>query len=228
MSHRSDVLRVVCPLSIWFMSSGCSSHLAAIPSRADREEENVLITAAAAGWHVLQKRSDDGDRWPSTILVNPRGVLYDVGRTQFPDRVGSTLWRVRVRQLNADFLVLYTPPIASGGSVMTLFYLRGQDEPVRAADITHHYELTPERNSPVARLSDGRLLTDVLFADSDHDGIPELVEPDAYRWCGTITYHQFDGERFIPLWIEEYEAAEDAAYDLKLVARRRVDPDPAR
>jgi hypothetical protein len=168
-------------------------------------QDNVLVDPSAAGWTVAV-----GPRG-ETLLTSPGGRTFDVGMTQYPDVTASRLFKLRVEELRADFLILYASPAASGGSTLTLFTVLADDAVVRAADIPHHWEWD--------MVIDWK---STLFTDSDGDGVPELRDWSAYRRSGTNTFYDFDGLRFHPLWVEQYQSSGDDDYDLKLVSRLRV------
>jgi hypothetical protein len=187
--------------------AGCSvPEEPVVSDGASQDITQALITPSAAGWGM--KVGAKGQ----TILIGPQGRAFDVGETQYPDIARARLYKCAVKELGAVFLILYVPPVASGGSQLTLFTIKPGNVPVRAADITTHCESC---NSP----EDWK---EELFVDSDGDGILELRENDAYRWSGTKTYYAFNGERFFPLWIEEYKAPDNDDYHLTLVSRRRA------
>ena len=144
-----------------------------------------------------------------TVLVNPQGQAFDIGKTQYPDINPAHLLKYRVEELKADFLVLHICPVASGGGMLTVFTILPDNTPFRAADIEHHWET----------LDNPR---ETLFTDSDGDGIPELRDWNAYRWHGTNTYYSFDGRQFHPLWRDYYEAPADDDYNMKFVLRTKA------
>ena len=200
------MLNVRLPIACLLLVAGCQVGGESESSLApDHSVTQVLIDPSASGWDVTT--GPEGQ----TVLVAPDGHAYDVGRTQYPDIVQARLCRFTVEELEVEFLVLYVPPVASGGSTLTLFTIRPGNVPVRAADIRHHWEPHHVRDWKAT-----------LFTDSDGDGVLELRDDDAYRWSGTVTYYAFDGQRFSPLWIEEYQASEDNDYDLQLISRRKV------
>jgi hypothetical protein len=201
------MLNVRLPLACLLIVAGCSvSHDAMVPEASHPLVIKALIDPSAAGWDM--KVGPEGQ----TILLNQQGRAFNVGHTQYPDISQARLYKCAVKEFGADFLVLYVPPIASGGSRLTLFTILAGHVPVRVADITTHCESwdIPED------------WKQALFADSDGDGVLELCENDAYRWSGTVTYYAFDGQRFFPLWIEEYKAPEHDDYNMQFVSRRKV------
>ena len=140
-----------------------------------------------------------------------------MGYTTYPDTNPTTLWVVEVEEFCASFLVMQSSPAASAPSVMELFTIQDGRVPVHAASIKHHYEW----DATVAAADVAR----DLFIDSDGDGIPELEEPDVWKWGGTVTFHEFDGTEFHPLWIETYDRSDAPDYCMKLVARKRAPRD---
>ena len=192
-------------MGLILLAAGCSAvHKPASPAFLELRQE-VVIDPSAAGWSV--KLGAEGQ----TVLRNPRGQEFDVGKTQYPDIAPTYLLKLSIPELKASFLVLHIDPVASGGSELTVFTLLPNDVPIRAADLHHHWEW--------------EVITDwkqTLFADSDGDGVLELRDWGAYRWFGTDTYYSFDGKRFHPLWVEEYQAPDDDDYNLKLVSRRKA------
>ena len=183
----------------------CSSNPASIAKVRDVEGDSITITASAFGWRVRATPSP----FPATILVSPSDKEYNVGETMYPDITHAVLWKISVPELRATFLILYAPPACSGASVMSVFHLLPGNVPVLVAEIRHHFEFGIVPNDPSARVvggPGGTLLRDVLFVDSDGDGIPELRDDDAYRWEGSITYFRWDGQTFRPLWVEHYVA----------------------
>ena len=151
---------------------------------------NAVVHSSAAGWS-LRVAPDE-----STIVVSPKGREFKIGKTQYPDWLPATLWRVRVPALRRDFLVLHVSPMASGAVPMTLLTIKGDDESVvRAADIRHHYEWRSD-------ITTTNQVIDALFVDSDSDGIPELVDDDVWKWGGKRTFYVLAGDRFVPRWEE--------------------------
>ncbi|HDZ21167.1 MAG TPA: hypothetical protein ENH78_07740 [Phycisphaerae bacterium] len=200
------MLNVRLSMACLLLVAGCQGRDEPVTTVVPRRfGEEVLIDPSASGWDVRLGVAGQ------TVLISPGGRTYDVGKTQYPDIVRARLHRFPVEELKAEFLALYMPPAASGPSTLTLFTIRAGDTPVRAADIRHHWEPHNVRDWKAT-----------LFTDSDGDGVLELRDNDAYRWGGTVTYYAFDGQRFSPLWIEEYKAPEDKDYDLKLISRRRA------
>ncbi len=186
--------------------AGCSGPSEKTVAAFDEQLSTVVVVEdSARGWQV------EADDVGNTTLVNPRGQRFDVGPTQYPDINRTRLIKIAVQELRAEFLILYVPPVASGGSTLTVFTIASNDTPVRAADLRHHWE--PQM------VTDWR---ETLFVDSDGDGIPELRDWGAFRWEGANTFYSFDGVRFHPLWVEQFKASEDNSYDMKLVSRRRV------
>ena len=191
---------------ILVLAAGCSTMpKTAAPSAADDRKLTAAVDASALGWTVTLGSKCE------TVLVNPHGRAFNVGKTRYPDISKTHLYRLFVPELKAEFLVLHIDPVASGGSDLTVFTILPNDVPCRAADIHHHWEWQ--------MVADWK---QTLFVDSDGDGVLELRDWGAYRWSGTNTFYSFDGTRFRPLWIEKYKAADDDDYDLKLVSRRRV------
>ena len=194
-------------------------------------DPDVLITPSAEGWQVKPgpPPEDGANTHPTTVLLNPKGTEYDIGQTQYPDVTMATLFCVDVRELNARFLVLYMPPVASGGSEMAVIHIDEDDNPAVSALIGHHYEWRQAARSRTARVffadcpPHGALVRDILFVDSDDNGVPELMEDFVGRFGGTITYHRFDGRTFKPLWVEEYEPTRRGGHQMKLVSRKRAD-----
>lgn len=188
------------------LASGCA--FPALPEEDPPKfptQDHVLVTPSAAGWSVCP--GPDGQ----TILTNPAGRDFDVGETAYPDITPTHLIKVRVEELKADFLILHVAPAASGSVTLTVFTILSGQVPVRAADIQHHWEW-----------SDAENWRQTLFVDSDGDDVPELRNCGAYRYRGTNTYYSFDGTRFHPLWIEDYQAPEGDDYHLKLLSRRKA------
>lgn len=166
--------------------------IAAAPLLDLQLKTNALVHTSAAGWSLRV----GPDR--STVLVSPADKQFNIGKTQYPDWVSATLWRVPVPSLHRDFLIVYVPPMASGSVAMTLCVLKhGGTSITRAADISHHYEWTADLQSPEA-------IRDALFVDSDSDGILELAENDVSKWGGTRTYQILVGDRFVPKWKETF------------------------
>ena len=188
------------------LAAGCaSSPLPEEDPPAFPTQDNVLVAPSAAGWSVCP--GPDGQ----TILTNPAGRDFDVGETMYPCITSTHLLKIHVEELKADFLILHVNPIASGSVTLTVFTILPGQIPVRAADIDHHWAWNDAEN-----------WRETLFVDSDGDGVPELRDGGVYRWRGTNTYYSFDGTRFHPLWIEDYQAPEGDDYNLKLISRRRA------
>lgn len=189
-------------------ASGCSA--APKPVRTPVENSfadriDAVIEPSAAGWNVRLGPNNE------TVLVNPQGRAFNMGKTQYPDTIPTHLLKVRVDELKAQFLILHVGPAASAASILTVFTIMPNNVPLRAADIRHHWEWC------MVGENDWK---ETLFVDSDGDGVPELHDHDIWKEGGTITYYSFDGKSFHPLWVEEYKADDDAK--INLVSRRRV------
>ena len=168
-----------------------------------------VVHGSAAGWSL--RAAPDG----STIVVNPKGSEFRVGSTRYPDRQPTTLWLVGVPALKREFLVLFTPPTASGAVPMTLFTIKQDGEAiVRAADILHHYEWDSEYTTVDE-------VRETLFVDSDGDGTPELVDDDVWKWGGTLTYSVLLEDRFQPRWRETF-ALDESSGKVVLTKRESV------
>ncbi|MCY2930129.1 MAG: hypothetical protein NTV86_11675 [Planctomycetota bacterium] len=199
--HKAIYLTV-----LLLLPPGCISPPA--PSQGPRPyptRNRALVAPSAAGWSL--RPGPDAQ----TVLTNPAGRDFDVGETMYPDITSTHLLMLHVEELKADFLVLHVDPLASGGSTLTVFTILPGQVPVRAADIDHHWEWNDAEN-----------WRETLFVDSDGDGVPELRDGGAYRYRGTNTYYSFDGTRFGPLWIDDYQAPEGDDYHLKLLSRRKA------
>jgi len=186
-----------CNRSEFNSSTGKPSNSKRDVGRKQNEETEAVpyvipvITSSARGWNVKVKRSRMSKR-PDTIVVSPGGHEFNAGKTGIPDYHQPIVWLLKVQQLDAQFLLIYLCPTASGSTSISLLLIRGDRVISKAAQIAHHFEW--DKSTSVDQV------TAALFEDADGDGVLELVEPDVGKFGGTITYHEFDGTRFRPLW----------------------------
>lgn len=173
-------------------------------------ETNALVSRSAHGWTLRPGPPEQGWTFPTTIVVNPKGKEVNIGTTQYPDIVPATLWIVEVEELHARFLFIRIPPAASAAVDMPVLYVDQHDVPRVAGSIQQRFEFTicPEDSwgyEPKILWDGEYRLRDILFEDSDQDGIPELVERDFAKESGTVTYYEFNmSKTFSPLWKEEW------------------------
>ena len=187
-----------------------------------------IVSASAAGWNIKPGPPEKRKRsHPTTIVVNPQGKAVNIGTTQYPDWVPATLWIVEVEELEARFLLIQVSPVASAAVGMWVLYLDNNDDPSVAGVIVQSFEWADcarEHRGREARIqTEGKFhrLRDVLFEDSDGDGVLELVEDDTWKEGGTVTFHRFtDKKTFEPLWRERWERREDESWER--VSRTRV------
>jgi hypothetical protein len=190
-----------------------------------RERTDPIVSVSARGWTIKPGRSEDGSGWRTTVIVNPKGEEFNIGVTQYPDFLPATLWIVEVKQLDARFLLIRVPPAASAAVDMPILYLDRNDKPSLAGRIGQRFEFQanphdrPGFDTIIER--DGRhRLRDILFEDSDGDGVPELVESDFWQADGTVTYYRFtDRKTFTPVWEEKWRLGE---HGFERISRTRV------
>lgn len=206
------------------MVGGCGAGGPVPPPRVPEvNADKIVVTPSATGWRVHRGPTDPESGGPATILANPGGHEFNVGTTQFPDINTTFLWRVTVKEFHSDFLVLYTNPVASGGSTITLFRIVNSDTPIRVADIVTHDEMHPMPGSlakdPLVAIVDypqGRSLREILFTDFDRDGVPELEENDVGKYGGFVRYYRWNGDAFRLARAEKY--VEDGKGGARLVS----------
>ena len=183
------------------------------------------MSLSGRGWAIRPGPPIGPSRRPTTVVVNPRGKEFNIGYTQYPDFPRATLWIVEVKELHARFLVIRVPPVASAAVAMPVLYLDENEKPTLAGAVVQRFEFTvhpddaPGANPRV--ICDGEhLLRDMLFEDSDGDGIPELKEDAIWKDGGTVTYYRFTkAKRFVPLWREKWRRGDNG---FELVSRKKV------
>jgi hypothetical protein len=202
-----------------------TAHTADAGERDRHISENVekfVVAPTAMGWNLILSEKNDSDS--STVLINPDGKRFDIGKTLFLRCPKTILWGIRESKLNEKFLMIYFHPSASGAVPAYLFHLNQNNIPTLSAKIFHHYELDVRDRNGIARcgIADGgkygKEVVKVFFTDSDNDGIPELKENDVWKWGGKITYYKWvkNESIFKPLWIEIY-----ADYQ-RIISREKV------
>lgn len=98
----------------------------------EREEKTkAVIHPSAEGWDL--KTGEDR----TTIVVSPKGNKTNIGETSYPDWATTTL--LRIDSNKRQYLVIYTPPMASGGSEMTILDIT-RGEVKEEKKVHHHYE----------------------------------------------------------------------------------------
>ncbi len=213
MRHRAK--RAVVLAAAFALAAGCGE--TELPPAHNVEP---IVSASAKGWSLKagppQGRSG---AFSTTVVVNPKGEEFNIGVTQYPDVLPATLWIVRVEELKARFLLIRVPPAASAAVEMPVVYLDEDDRPSLAGTIRQRFEFPvhPQDEAgedPKVIAVDGeRRLRDLLFEDSDQDGVPELVENDVWKEGGTVTYFRFtSAKKFVPLYREVW-ARPDDKYD---------------
>jgi nitrogen fixation protein len=178
------------------------------------------VSLSAKGWTI--KPRPPRRPHPTTIVVNPAGQEFNIGETAYPDIHETNIWIVEVKELNAKFLLIHVPPACSASVPMPVLYIDNDNCVTLAATIQQRFEFKPQPDdepgfNPRINFDGTTFLRDMLFKDSDGDGIRELVENDCWKDGGTMTYFKFtEQKKFVPLWKETYDR------DDKLVSRERV------
>jgi hypothetical protein len=176
-----------------------------------REKTNPIVSVSAQGWTLKPGPPSNTSSHPTTVVVNPKGGEFNIGTTAYPDFLAATLWIVEVKELKARFLIIRVPPAASAPVGMPLLYLSQDDKPLLAGLIRQRFEFHANAadkpgSDPRIRWDGEHRLRDVLFEDSDGDGVPELVEKDFSQAAGTVTYFRFTEEKtFVPLCKETWK-----------------------
>jgi hypothetical protein len=186
------------------------------------------VSLSAQGWALKPKPYNVSNRQDSTILINPHGEEFNIGPTPYPDILESNLWIVRVPELKTRFLLIHTPPAASGAVAMPVIYLSSEDKPILSGTIRQRMEIKPDPDDlptgePRIR-SEGKLepLRDFIFEDSDGDGVPELAEHDFWKENGTVTYYRFTKDKkFVPFWREKWRLS-DKHDGYEMISRTKV------
>ena len=193
---------------------GCSI---GIRSQEMIDKTTPIVSVSAKGWTLKPGPPEDtNSSSPTTIVMNPQGEAFNIGTTQYPDVLPATLWIVEVKELNARFLLIHVPPVASASVEMPILYLDREDRPTWAGSIRQRWEFKIHRQdnpgyNPKAAICDGeRYLRDILFTDINGDGTPELEEEDIWRGSGSVTYFRFtEDKKFVPVRIVKYICGED-------------------
>jgi hypothetical protein len=161
-------------LALALLLSACS---ASVPHDVARKD--AVVTASARGWNLKPGENN------STIVVFPDGHEQNVGQTQYPDITTAQLYKIKGPELKGEYLVLYVPPVASGGATMTVFEIEGESVN-RHRDIDHRYEfrLIPNQaNDPrvgVVDTQDGIALRRLVFPNTGDEEVMRLR--DAFEW----------------------------------------------
>ncbi len=187
-----------------------------------------IISASAKGWTIKPGTVANGSSQPTTIVFNPKGEEFNIGETQYPDFIPATLWIVEVKELQARFLIIRIPPALSAAVEMPILYISEDDKPSLAGKISQRFEFktSPDEEpgfDPKVRWDGEHRLRDLLFEDSDGDGIPELVEKDFYHTSGEVTYFRFSEQQtFVPLWKETWKLNTAGNGSWERVSRTKV------
>lgn len=161
-------------LALIILFGGCSGRV-----HRDILREDVVITASADGWNLKPGRNN------STIVIFPDGSKQNVGTTQYPDAVKTYLYKIDGSQPKQQCLVLYMPPLASGGALMTVFEIQ-DDRLGRLYDIQHRYEFVciPHQTSNprvgIVDLPDGIQLKRIIFPGNSDQLVANLRE--VFEW----------------------------------------------
>jgi len=186
-----------------------------------------IVSVSAKGWTIKPGTPANGASRPTTILVNPNGEEFNIGETQYPDILPATLWIVEVKELKARFLVIRVPPTASAAVKMPILYINDDNTPSLAGSIGQRFEFKANSDDmpgfdPTIQWDGNHHLRDMLFKDSDGDGIPELMEDDVWKQGGTITYYRFTEQKsFVPLWKETWKMGK-INDDYEMVSRIKI------
>ena len=130
-----------------------------------------------------------------------------------------------MKELQARFLLIRIPPAASAAVAMPILYVDQNDIPTVAGSIRQRFEfgVHPEDApgyNPKVQWDGEHRLRNLLFEDSDADGVPELVEKNFWKETGTVTYFRFSKEKaFSPLWREKWRLIGDS---YKLISKTHV------
>ena len=186
-----------------------------------------IISLSAAGWTIKPGPPEPGRNDATTVVVNPQQREFNIGVTPYPDIHPATLWIVEVKEFDARFLLIRVPPSASGAVTMPILYLDNNDIPTLACSIQQRFEFQmhphdqPGYDPKIEGDGECRL-RDILFEDSDGDGVPELVERDVWKESGTVTYYRLtDQKTFLPLWREEWKLGADSFERVSRVGVRK-------
>jgi hypothetical protein len=216
---RSRLAILVCLVVLFFQNSTAWGEM--------QEKIEPIVSVSAKGWTIKPGLPVTGSSSPTTIVVNPKGEELNIGETQYPDFLPATLWIVEVKELKARFLIIRVPPAASAAVNMPILYIGQDDKPSLAGSIRQRFEFKANSDDnpgfdPTIRWDGEHHLRDLLFEDSDGDGIPELVESDFWQQTGTVTYFRFTNQKtFVPLWKETWRLGTNDAFER--VARIKIE-----
>jgi hypothetical protein len=213
-------MKIIILLLSFACLSGCSTSLSSswtVPSFYDEEDLLPVVSVSAQGWTVKPGPPEDETlNHPTTVVVNPKGVEFNIGTTQYPDIFPPVLWIVEVKELETRFLLIKIGPAASASVPMPILYLDETDRPTLSATIQQRWEFDayPDDSpgyDPKIQWDGEHRLRDILFKDIDSDGVPELEEKDIWTSGGTITYFRFDKQTksFIPARVETHTLGDE-------------------
>ena len=131
-------------------------------------KEVAKVHASAIGWNLKVGKGK------STIIVNKDGVEANVGHTMYPDWVFSRLFMVQNN--TKSYLVIYTPPMASGATAMFIYEIQ-KGKPILFKIIEHHYEfgVTKDKKATVT-VPDYKIELVRLIFPSPNDELANLIK----------------------------------------------------